>query len=519
MAQLLTEIYNIKNGTFKKKDGSTIRVAYIDPKSSESTFNIKDELKKFGANWMPTINAWGWFIGNNAEQVYKNKIEPCLRYLTTIEQNPDSEERNVEEIIDTLIKELDGAVGEIPMNAKPKFSEKEVREKLAQYKQDIVSLLSDSEFKAKLVPILKFRQAKGHVFSFGNNMLFYIQDPQNTLVKSKTDWGKMNRIVNDDAPALWGWMPGGFKKLTPQQKEEIINKYLVRWGLNDKSEMNPGQKEIVSKKLNPPDLSKGFRLVACFYDVRFTTQMEGKEDVVGSANTDSMPWTGDTEVTEFTEELCDAILQVISNSGVKVKPVKDLGGAQGVSKSGTIEYLEDGKKNIDLFNTLCHEFSHELLHQKFLRNSNEHPNGYGSYFIGTSEGRAKVEQQAELSAWIVCRYFDYDMSTNINYVGLWGLDEKAAPFVFDTVASAATAIIQNVCKVLDNNNINESKNYMINEITGLEVARLIGCEDAYIEGQKEIENDELKRSQFQESFNRWMNNFTKVRKDQLPSRF
>lgn len=518
MKQLLTEIFNIKNGTFKKKDGGVVKIAYIDPNSSESTYAIKDEVKKYGAKWISTIKAWGWFLGNDPQQVYQDQIKPCLEYLTSVEQNPNNEERNVLNIIDKLIQELDGQVANVEIADKPAFSDKDIKAKLQQFKEDLINIVSDEEFKAKMLPIIKFRQAQGHSYSFANALLFYIQDPESTMIKSKTGWAKMNRTVNSDARALWGWVGKEHHKLTKDEKNKIIQQYLRAWGLSDESEMNPGQKDILRVKLNPIDTAKGFKIVPCFYDVRFTTQIEGKEDLVGNRNTD-LPWYDDKgEVTESTEELCNAILEVIGESGVKVSSVSDLGGARGVSKSGSIEYLSDAPKNSGLFNTLCHEFAHELLHQTYLSKSRENANGYGDYFIGTSQGRGKVEQQAELCAWIVCRNFGYDMPTNINYVGIWGMDEKAAPYVFDTVAKAATRIIQDIGKKIDNN-VNESINRMINEITGLEVARLVGCEDAYIEGKKETENDELKRSQFQESFNRWMDNLTKVRKDHLLSRF
>lgn len=516
--KLLTEVFNIKNGAFKKKDGSTIQIAYIDPKSSENTFAIKDELKKFGANWMPTIKVWGWFLGNNPQQVYQMQIKPCLEYLTSIEQNPNNEVRNVINIIDKLIQELNGEVGTVAATEKPAFSDNEIRAKLQQFKEELINIVSDEEFKAKMLPIIKFRQAQGHSYSFANALLFYIQDPESTMIKSKTAWAKMNRTVNADAPALWGWVGKEHHKLTPEEKQAKIDEYLKFLGLTNVNELNPGQKEELAVILKPIDKAKGFKIVPCFYDVRFTTQMEGKEDLVGSRNID-LPWYDDKgEVTEKTEELCNAILEVIADSGVKVSSVTDLGGARGVSKSGSIEYLSDAAKNSGLFNTLCHEFAHEMLHQTYLKKNNENPNGYSEFFIGTSQGRAKVEQQAELCAWIVCRNFGYDMPTNINYVGIWGMDEKAAPYVFDTVAKAATRIIQDIGKKLDNK-ITESKIYMLNEITGIEVAKLVGCEDAYIEGKKETENDELKRSQFQESFNRWLDNLNKVRKNRLPSRF
>ena len=123
--------------------------------------------------------------------------------------------------------------------------------------------------------------------------------------------------------------------------------------------------------------------------------------------------------------------------------VDDLGGARGVSKSGTIEVLANQPKNAGMFNTIVHEYAHEILHQKYLKSKDEEMK---DYFVGTEEGRGKVEQQAELCAWIVLRCFGYDMQTNINYVGIWGLNQDNAVRVFDSVSNVATLISKQIIK-------------------------------------------------------------------------
>ena len=506
--QLITEIYNIKNGTVTKKDGSQVRIAYIDPQTSEDTYKIKDEIaKRFGAIWLGKyfkgLKAWGWFLNDNGQEVYQNKIKPCLEYLTSIEENPNNEERDVIQIINTLISELDQVPAAVEMSARPAFNKTEIKEKLEQYKRELINIVSDKEFKEKMLPIIKFRNAQGHSYSFANAILFYIQDPESTMIKSKTRWAAMNKTVKPDAPALWGWFPKKSAKLTPEQKEEIKQKFLNFVGKSSEEELTPGQKEELKIRLRPMAKGSSFDIGPYFFDVRFTEQMEGKEDLVGDRNHD-LPWYDDNgEVTEETTKLCDAILATIQKANIKVSAVKDLGGARVVSKSGSIDYLEGVPKNIGTFNTLCHEFAHELLHQKYLKNSDTNPNGYGSYFIGKAQGRAVVEQQAELCAWIVCRNFGYDMPTNINYVGLWGLDDKAAPYVFDTVANAATQIIIDLYGQMESQ-VNESKINFIFEMTGLDVAKMIGCEDVYLKNKERTEEEEETRTAFQESFNMWL---------------
>ncbi|MDE6285316.1 MAG: hypothetical protein K2M17_06175, partial [Bacilli bacterium] len=374
------------------------------------------------------------------------------------------------------------------------FSPNEIKTRLEDFKRELMSIVSDEEFKQKMLPIIKFRQAQGHQYSFTNAILVYIQDPKATMVKSRTNWSKLNRIVVDTSHPIALWVPVGGRPLTDLQKEQITARFLNAMKVNSVKELNPGQKEELRVRLKPRGGS--FKLIASFFDIRYTKQMNGKEDLVGNNNTDDIPWFDDSgEETKETKMYCDAVMQCIKDRGIKLNFVDDLGGARGVSKSGTIEVLSNTPYNSGLFNTLCHEYSHELLHQKYVVSADG--DGYGRFFIGTQQGRAVVEQQAELSAWIVLRNFGFDMKTNINYVGLWGMDEKNACKVFDTVANVASTIIKDITEII-NHKMNESRNIIKEELTGLDVAKMVGCEEIYLRSKEENENEGLNESKRQE---------------------
>ena len=455
-AQLLTEVFNLKNGTYKKKDGSVVPIVYIDPETSESTFQYKDEIKKYRALWFPPLKTWAWYP-NNDPNFYKKYIQPCLEFLASVEQKSNNEAKDVIAIIDKLISEIDK--GNVENNndettveyGANEFNATEVKNKLENFKRELTSIMSDEEFKAKMLPIIKFRNAQGHQYSLTNAILILIQDSKATLVKSKTNWGKMNRMVKPNAPRIALWVPFGGTPLSKQEKAIILQRFLKKRGVSSKEELTPGDKEELTIQLRPK--GTGFKLQPYFFDVRFTEQIEGKEDIVGSNNTDDIPWYDESgKETQETATYCNVIISIIQDRGIKLSYVDNLGGARGVSKSGAIDILKDKPKNVGLFNTLTHEYAHELLHQKYIKNSNDDPDGYGQYFIGTSEGRAAVERQAELTAWIVLRNFGFDMPTNINYVGLWGMDEKNCVKVFDQVANVSTAIIKDIYAKLDYNN-------------------------------------------------------------------
>ena len=160
-----------------------------------------------------------------------------------------------------------------------------------------------------------------------------------------------------------------------------------------------------------------------------------------------------------------------------------------------------------MVNTLCHEFAHELLHQDY----EGKPDELKDYFIGTKQGRSVVEQQAELCAWIVLKEFGYHLNTSINYVGIWGLNKDNAVTIFDTVASVATKIttkiINNVkSKKVMSENIKHLKEHTI---TGLDVAKLIGCEDIYLQSARKqkqnMEQDQIITECIKKAVNKVLN--------------
>lgn len=479
---IITESFNIKNGDFKKKDGSTVKIAYIDPYTSTNTYQYKDTIKnKFGGMWLNQLKTWGWFLNNNPEAVYQTKIKPCLEWL----DQQINDNRDIVGMIDKLIQE----VGSNPTCT----NKEEIQNKLAQFKEELINTVSDDEFKQMMSPIIKFKQAQGHQFSLLNAILVYVQDPEATLVKSKGNWKKFNKEVEDGAPAIWLWIPTNFTKYTAEEKEEITQNFLKRNKVANVKDLHPGQQEKLKVQLSGTN-PRSFEIGPYFYDIRFTTQIPGTEDMVGS-NKHDIQWFDDSgEETNETKLYFNALLELVKSSGVKVDYVQSLGGARGVSKSGSIDLLSNQKINTGLINTLVHEFAHELLHQKYLKNNNKE---LSEYFVGTSEGRGKVEQQAELCAWIVMKNFGYDMPTNINYVGIWGLDQSNAAEVFDSVANVAQYIVKGIDKNL--NLMSESR--ILKEsisITGRDVANMLGLGKLYDKSKQmqfsnklSIDNDEV----------------------------
>lgn len=462
--KLINEVFNIKNASRTAQDGHEYRIAYIDPQTSENTFPYKDQIKNFGAKFFSDIKAWGWYLGSNPQQTYKNYIEPCLKYLTSVEDSGKGERSNsVTQIIDSLLSELNS--GNISQLNLPTV--KSLKEELQKFKSDLLNCVTSKEFQEKIAPIIKFQQAQGHKFSFKNALLILFQDPEATLVKSKSAWFKMNREVVDTSLPIILFRPEGEGRTTKQERENITAEYINDIGVNSVKDLTPGQKEELDIRLRGNSNAMSFKAYFA-YDIRFTKQIEGKEEVISDKDKRDLDWYDkSTDKSEYLSLLIDSATEIILESGIKVEyvPSEKLGGALGsASGSGVIKLVENPEPVVNYANTIIHEFAHELLHLKYLKDSSK-TNGnseWGQFYVGTSRGRGFVEQQAELCACIVLKHFGFNVDeTSLVYTAGWGMtNAKAASDVFDTIASCISFLITKISDRMskhDENN-NEGNN-------------------------------------------------------------
>ena len=500
---VLNESFVLKNGIFKKKDGGQVNIVYIDPASSESTFEFKNVIKdKFGAKWLGQMHTWGWFVGKDAEEVYRKQIQPCLNYLNSVQkQGEPSAENDIIAVIDGLIEQLKNEPETIDVandfgsvNDKA-ANRKELLDKVIGFKKELMTCVNSEEFKKKMELLINISKAHGHRLSLFNTILVMLQDPEATFVKSRGFWLKANRrVVNGAIPiSLLGGQ--GMAKYSKEQKDEITKNFLKAMNVNDKSELNIGDREKLDIALRGHGNARFFGYVA--YDIRFTEVIPGKEDLIPNMDVE-LPWYTEGEETDETKKYIGILEDIISDHGISFSASDKLGRSRGVSKGGEIQVRSDIKKDVGMLNTLIHEFSHELLHQKYLKSNNP---AVAELFQGTESGRELVEQQAELCAWIVMKYLGFDMETNLNYVMGWGLDEKNASEVFDSIAEVANYIYKNI-EERNGNAMNESVLKGIN-ITGKEIADVVGLGSLY-DKSKEME-DENEISTIKESFYRLFN--------------
>ena len=462
MRKLINEVFNYKTGYYTTNKGKKRLIAYIDASSSENTYKYKDKLKnEFGAMYSPKIGrkgAWVWWLNGPDDPKIDEVIKPAIEFLTSVEQPSEKggKMRDFLNIIDRLKIDLANAndVDDvIDMNETHGMTKEEINKKLDSIKEDIISSMSSDEFLRKIAPILKLRAASGYHFSLKNTLLIYIQDPQATDVRSKSNWEKMNREVLPNAKMISMFVPRGNSVYkNKEERQRKTKEFLDSCGKSSKNELTPGEKERLRILLGQNDGTQGFKFAPYWCDVRFTKQMDGKEVLIGDRDAvKNIKWNDyDADENEYMGELINAAVNVAKKVGLNVsyREEGELGGAKGyATSSGEIVLIKNAPQNIGMLNTVIHETAHEFLHFAYLKSKND---DVKDYFVGTSQGRGLVEQQAELTALIVLKELNLNSDTSLNYISIWGGDKKNASAVFDTVAYAATYITNEILKQLNN---------------------------------------------------------------------
>ena len=501
--------------------GKKVYRAVLDRElSTDNIFNVKDKLKSFGAQWDSVDKVWYFTLWKDpdkrAEQIEK-VIKPCVQYLKSVETSPNG--NDLESEMQKLLKQIDEVLNAPETSSTDENEDpadvKEVKSKLMDYKQELINSFKDNTFREKMGPIIKFRSAQGAGYSILNTILIMLQKPDAKMVKSISKWNAANKTIKPGAKPIYLWSPIGKRELTKDERLEVEVKFykkmqkLYGTEIVSKNQLKVGDRERLEKELNRV-VAVGFKLKPIFYDVSDTVQMPGKEDLIGNLEGfDDVEWSDETTAAdERSQQLYNAIVETIKDFGISVDMVRDLGGAKGVSMGGKIEVLADAPKNIGAVSTLVHELSHELLHQTYLKTKGGEREDWAKYFVGKEFGKNIVEQQAEISAWIVMKNFGYDMQTAKNYVACWGGDEKTAAYAFDTVANVATRIIKGMSENLGMMNEGLGANTVI---TDMDVAELVGMADVYKKGKAEQQAGTDARIQsINEQFNSFLNRLNNV---------
>jgi len=465
-----------ENFTLEKGQMGGAPIAYV----KGDVFAYKDYFKNHGAKWNGANKFWFWFVDkNDPKKTVERFIKPALEEIKRTQQIV----LEIDKILADLEKEGPASNPDLGVSAD---DEKKIKEKLQAFKERLVNIQDDAQFKETMGKIIAMKAAQGYEFSFGNTILIMIQDMNAGIVNSRKNWlEKYNRTVNANARPLMVWAPQGINQKLSKDKEQLLKaEYLKKIGKGPGDKLTPKEQFELEKMLRGYTYATKFKFVPVFSQ-KDTTQIEGTEDYIKASQEaqKDIKWFEDNMISDEVRPIYKGLLDFTNEKGIKVDFSDDLGGSRGSSASGAIQLLKNEGNDVGLTKTLAHEITHELLHQKYLSTKGDETS---KFFLGTAEGRAAVEQQAELSAWMFMYAFGFDLkTTSLNYVMLWGGDKDKMVRVFDTVSGVVNYLIDFVNKKIKTVDEAMGGHTHGKHITPDDIAKALGVEKEYQEAEQE----------------------------------
>lgn len=452
-----------------KTDSGEYPIVYI----TGDVFPYKEILKSKNAKWNNPNKFWFWFLGKNEQETIERLVKPALAQIKQIQNLP----LDIDEIIKNITENNPSNNPELKLT---KQEEDEIKAKLADFKEMLVNIEDDEQFKETMSKIIAFKGAQGYDFTFGNTILILIQNPKATIVNSKRNWlEKYNRTVNENAKQLMVWAPQGAKgKKSKEQQEEITQDFLKKVNKKSYNELTPNEKIRLDKEIRGYSYATKFTF-APVYDVSDTTQIEGTEDYIEKAKAakKDIKWYEENLLSDEVRPIYQALMDFCDDKGITTELIDDLDGARGSSGSGIIKLLRSEGNDVGLTKTLAHEITHELLHQKYLLNKGDETS---KFYVGRGISLQTVEQQAELSAWMFMYAFGFNLkTTSLNYTIMWGGNKENMVKVFDTVSSVVNYLIDYVNNKITTLDESQGNPLHGDHVTPDEIARLLGVEKDY----------------------------------------
>lgn len=452
-----------------KTDSGEYPIVYI----TGDVFPYKEILKSKNAKWNNPNKFWFWFLGKNEQETIERLVKPALAQIKQIQNLP----LDIDEIIKNITENNPSNNPELKLT---KQEEDEIKAKLADFKEMLVNIEDDEQFKETMSKIIAFKGAQGYDFTFGNTILILIQNPKATIVNSKRNWlEKYNRTVNENAKQLMVWAPQGAKgKKSKEQQEEITQDFLKKVNKKSYNELTPNEKIRLDKEIRGYSYATKFTF-APVYDVSDTTQIEGTEDYIEKAKAakKDIKWYEENLLSDEVRPIYQALMDFCDDKGITTELIDDLDGARGSSGSGIIKLLRSEGNDVGLTKTLAHEITHELLHQKYLLNKGDETS---KFYVGRGISLQTVEQQAELSAWMFMYAFGFNLkTTSLNYTIMWGGNKENMVRVFDTVSGVVNYLIDYVNNKITTLDESQGNPLHGDHVTPDEIARLLGVEKDY----------------------------------------
>jgi len=392
-----------------------------------NTFPIKDKLSQLGFSFFKPKGTWNIPVKNIDDRIkgeltnlgidisvldIKIDVPPVPQETQPVSNiAPEKPQTMVEQ---TLEEMKDG----IEMAKKQEGASGKVRGLLSFIDRMIerVAQLTDETAQNEFIKSFLDFASRFHDYSFGNQMLIWVQKPNATYVRGAKQWMEMGREVSD-------WK-NGITIIAPMYKK-----------------MPPPENELVGKTKEEidalPQLKKVFFSAVTIFDISDTQPIPEWEKMTGKKSFQPPPLktVADQDIDELNI-LIEATNSWARKNNIDInteKMAQDLGG---YSAGGKIR-INDLYKGINLFSTLIHECAHEVLHWEVKEGKKVRP-------AGKPESRQSKEIDAETTSYIVLKHYGFDSPDAPSYLALWKAKGEDIKKRREQISKAVEAIVDGI---------------------------------------------------------------------------
>lgn len=258
--------------------------------------------------------------------------------------------------------------------------------------------------------------ARFHDYSFGNQMLIWIQKPDSSYVAGHRQWLEKGRQVSN-----WG---NPITIVRPQKnKREMSDDELRRYN-------RPAEERIHEWVSFKP---------AAVYDISDTQPIPGWKDKEGRGSFEVPKLkTNPNEEEEQVTNLVKAAVKFSQSLGITVDIDKELDENLGGYSKGKEIAVNKAFRGINQLSTLAHEMAHEILHRQ------------EDQTTPIKESRRNKEVDAETTAYIVLKHYGYESKDAPNYIALWRATGETVRERRNNIAKAVKIIIAGIDKEMAN---------------------------------------------------------------------
>ena len=398
-----------------------------------NTFAVKDKLKDMGFRYFQ--GTWGLPVDKITDDV-RNKLNELEIDLSPLDLDiqVEPEKTDIEEVSDVsdvektpVEKELERMKDGVDMAMKEAKNER-VKNLLSFVDRMIerVADMTDETAQSEFVKSFLDFAARFHGYSFGNQMLIWVQNPKSTYVKGFKQWMELGReVVNWDKGIV------------------IIAPMFRNIELSPEDAAGRTQEEI-------DNMSRRVYFSAVkVYDVSDTKPIAGWEEMKGKKPFEVPKLK--TDPNESMEEitiLFNSLVDWAKETGIDVD-FEEMGEELGGYASGGKIRVNDAFQGINLFSVMVHECAHEILHWEVSAD------GKKVRPAGPPEARQAKEIDAETTAYIVLKHYGFETKSAPQYLALWrakGEDIKARR---ENIRKSVEKIIDGIDSKIKQNTIEE----------------------------------------------------------------